>query len=139
MFYARHSTSRKDKPPNRSTWLAPEVITSSEEIPYTNKADIWALAVSWLYAFKRPSDVAEIEASAIVRAVQDIVLPDDLLSLRGLWLQMLVPDPAGRSSVQEALAHEVWQKAKGTKGEDETREPVGGVKRVRLLSPEGGD
>lgn len=39
MLYACHSPSRKDKPPNRSIWLAPEVITSSMETPYTNKAD----------------------------------------------------------------------------------------------------
>lgn len=82
--------------------------------------------------------VAEIDAAAVASAVQDILLSDHLTRLRGLWLQMLLPDPAGRPSVQEALAHEVWQEVEGTTRGEGIEEPDGRVKRVRLLSPEGG-
>lgn len=138
------------KPTTTGVWVAPEVWTSSPEIPYTNKADVWGLAISWLRAIVRPPQNVRINERiyhALLRTVDIRHKKGDITdSFRSLLLQMLAWEPQDRPGVEEALAHEVWEPLLRRKElekdesrrerDDRIRKPGCGVKRVRLLSPE---
>ncbi|TRX93337.1 hypothetical protein FHL15_005916 [Xylaria flabelliformis] len=148
--WAKASPFCDDKPDIRGVWVAPEVWTSSAEAPFTNKADIWGLAMSWLSTYVYvPTDVNITRAN--FKMIQDGI---NVIFKKGhvtkpfcnLLLSMLAWDSDDRPSIQGILAHEVWrdlQKEKGSKqemaraeGENILQDLGPNAKKVRVLSPE---
>lgn len=138
-----------DKPAD-GYWVAPEVWASTAGSPYTDKADIWGLAASWLWAFTTPPKNSRIDKTAfasLLLTVEDRKTAGAYPgSFRDLLVQMLAWDPRDRPSVQEALAHRAWdslrrkaeiqQELAKRDREDRIRGSGSGVKKVRVLSPE---
>lgn len=147
---ARSHLSRK---PKRAVWVAPEVWASTTETPYDKKADVWSLAVSWLRAFVYPPEHAEIDQPGyrrLLKTVDDIYQKGKITEpFRSLLLRMLAWDPEHRPDIGEALASDVWEsvvrrqaserEAVRRERDDRIKGPGDGVKRVRVLSPEGED
>ncbi|KAF3763531.1 hypothetical protein M406DRAFT_332019 [Cryphonectria parasitica EP155] len=138
-------------------WVAPEVWGSSQEKPFNDKADVWALAVSWIYAFRAdytpqqpgtldddPLQPAKVdrrpEHGLLCGVVKQILLEDRITQpFCHLLLSMLSWDSAARPSAAEALCHLAWEPLrirKELEREDRIRTPSEGAKKVRLLSPE---
>lgn len=135
-------------------WVAPEIL---REGPFTNKADVWALAVSWTYAFRvdyTPQGPATLDDDSlksveVKQESENEILLEFAKQLRAkgritqpfcdLLLSMLSWDPSARPSVAEALCHNAWQELwvrKGLERQDRMKMPSDGPKRVRILSPE---
>lgn len=142
------------KPLHPECWIAPEVYTSTTESPCTSKTDIWALAASWLPAFVVvPSKVRINQRTyrVMVKTVEDQHEKRKIsAAFRTLLLQMLAWDPNDRPTAEEALAHDAWTPLlmeRELRGERVRRERnrriqdarLGGVKKVRILSPEAED
>ncbi|KAF3768447.1 hypothetical protein M406DRAFT_336913 [Cryphonectria parasitica EP155] len=116
----------------------PEVWTSSKETCYSSKADVWALAASWLRAFLiPPADLWRKGAAYSVYTSLYIAC----------YLSMLAWEPDNRPSAEEALQHTAWEPLRRReqqrddcrrrqREEEVMRGPADGAKKVRLLSPE---
>ncbi|KAL7921793.1 kinase-like domain-containing protein [Trichoderma austrokoningii] len=114
------------------------------------KADIWALAASWLLAFLRPpknTTINEDSYRTLQKSLDDQVERKKMSeSLAELLRRMLAWDPQSRPSAQAALADKVWEpivarmtEAEGDrkrKRKEKMKVPDGIDKRVRVLSPE---
>ena len=143
------SAHNYDKP-RAAIWVAPEVWTSTEDDPYTTKADIWAIAASWLTAFVHVVKDKAIDKRSYRALLKTLDAEHEKGKITGpfrsLLLRMLAWDPDDRPSVEDALAHEAWAPVKRRielqenhdrrDREDRIRGPDNGVKKVRLLSPE---
>ncbi|KAH8743540.1 kinase-like domain-containing protein [Diaporthe sp. PMI_573] len=138
-------------PGHSGYWVAPEVWTSSKETCYSSKADVWALAASWLRAFLVPPAglvrVNEGFHRGIVRSLEERCRLRSISEpLRDLLVSMLAWDPNDRPSVEEALQHAAWEPVRrwdqekddrrSREREEVIRGPPNGAKKVRLLSPE---
>lgn len=139
-----------EPPAAAGPWVAPEVWGSNEEEPFTDKADVWALAASWMHALFR----ADSDCDALLPAKVDDKSGHELLlrlvkQMRSegsitrpfcdLVLSMLSWDATARPSVSEALCHAAWESLLNRRQldrEDRMRVPQGMAKKVRLLSPE---
>ncbi|KAK3996020.1 putative serine threonine protein kinase [Cladorrhinum sp. PSN332] len=142
------------KPSHAECWIAPEVWTSTAETLCTSKTDIWALAASWLPAFVVvPSNVRINQRTyrVMMKTVDDQHEKGKISgAFRNLLLKMLAWEPAERPTAEEALAHDAWAPflmERELRGERVRRErnkriqdaklgAVGGIKKVRVLSPE---
>lgn len=146
--WAKASLYRDNKPNSAGAWVAPEVWTSSAKAPYTNKADIWSLAMSWLLTYVQiPADVKITRANfgKIQTTVKSILKKGHITKpFCDLFLSMLAWDPVDRPSIQDILANEVWMDLqRGRESEQEMARMEReeklrdlGLKRVRVLSPE---
>lgn len=138
-------------PDHTGYWVAPEVWTSSKETCYSSKADVWALAASWLHAFLIPPAglvrVNEGFYRGIVKSLEERCRLRSISEpLRDLLLSMLAWDPNDRPSAEEALQHTAWEPVRRWEQERDDRRrrereevvrgPADGAKKVRLLSPE---
>ncbi|KAK4169449.1 putative serine threonine protein kinase [Cladorrhinum sp. PSN259] len=142
------------KPSHPECWIAPEVWTSTAENPCTAKTDIWALAASWLPAFVIvPSDVRINKRTyrVMIKTVEDQHRKGKIsTAFRNLLLKMLAWDPKDRPSAEEALDHDAWapflmerelrgervRRDRNKRIQDAKLGAVGGIKKVRVLSPE---
>lgn len=84
-------------------WVAPEIYHSECRDPYTEKTDIWSLAFTWIYAFKRPKNEQAIPIDAIGLVEQIYSEGEITLPVRNLWAQMLHPIPKKRPALKEAM------------------------------------
>lgn len=110
--WVKEGLRRESKPNNVGAWVAPEVWTSSAEAPYTNKADIWGLAISWLPTYVQiPADIKMTRANfkRIQATVKSILMKGHITKpFCNLLLSMLAWDPEERPSVADILSNEVW-------------------------------
>ncbi|GAP89017.1 putative serine threonine protein kinase [Rosellinia necatrix] len=150
LHWAKASLYRDDKPDSAGAWVAPEVWTSSAKAPYTNKADIWGLAMSWLPTFVQiPADVKMTRANfgKIQATVKSVLKKGHITKpFCNLVLSMLAWDPDDRPSIRDVLANEVWvdlqrrkeseQEMVRMEREKRLQDPGPNAKKVRLLSPE---
>lgn len=138
-------------PDHPGSWVAPEVWTSSEEDCYSSKADIWALAASWLRAFVVPPAGITKVSAGIHRVMIRTLAEQRRLGkisdpLHDLLSSMLAWNPEDRPSVEQALCHVVWEPLQVLKQQKDAhqrrrRETIRGdsTKKVRALSPERSD
>lgn len=145
------AVSSHEDGPGAALWMAPEAWSSTEDKLCTEKADVWALAASWLQAFAAiPSNVA-----TDARSYQRILKTLDALRSSGkitdtfqnLLLWMLAWSPEDRPSVAEAMSHEVWgpvirrmesrKEISRRQREEMIQGPGDEAKKVRILSPGG--
>ncbi|KAK4190623.1 putative serine threonine protein kinase [Podospora australis] len=143
------SSENHGAPDRAGCWVAPEVWTSSAEKPYDEKADVWALAASWLPAYVRiPPNIKVDERTyrTMLKTIEDQYKKRKIKStFRSLLLRMLAWGPEDRPTVAEALVHEAWapvhekrvqqEKQLRQEREDRIQRPEAGVKKVRILSP----
>ncbi|KAI1195114.1 kinase-like domain-containing protein [Nemania serpens] len=148
--WAKVSLCRDDKPNTAGAWVAPEVWTSSARAPYTNKADIWGLAMSWLPTYVQiPADVKITRANfgSIQATVKNEFKKGYLTKpFCNLVLSMLAWDPDDRPSIQDILTNEVWTDIQNRKESEQEmarmererklRDLGPNAKKVRVLSPE---
>lgn len=132
-------------------WVAPEVSNSTEDNPdTTKKADIWALAASWLEAFAAVPNNIAINAKSFRQILKTL----DTLHQKGkitkpfhrLLLRMLAWNPEDRPTTAEALSHVAWAPVRREmelqedhnrrEREDRIQGPDNGAKKVRVLSPD---
>ncbi|KAM0261708.1 hypothetical protein ACHAQJ_002160 [Trichoderma viride] len=133
-----------------SLCVAPEIWDNPKELDRT-KADIWALAASWLYAFATPPDRIKITKGTY----HTLCITLDAQNKNGsindplvaLFRRMLAWEPKDRPSAREALASEVWEpvleqeraiKDNKKRNRMELKRPQvdsRNNKRVRVLSP----
>ncbi|KAI1191942.1 kinase-like domain-containing protein [Nemania serpens] len=148
--WAKASLYRDSKPYNTGAWVAPEVWISSTEAPYTNKADIWGLAMSWLPAYVQiPADVklTRTNFGKIQATVKSVFKKGHITKpFCDLLLSMLAWDPDDRPSIQDILANKVWidlqrrkeseQEMTRMERERRLRDIGPDAKKVRVLSPQ---
>lgn len=100
-------------PKRTGYWVAPEVWTNSEKECYSAKADIWALAASWLRAILiPPAGISRVSPGIyrnIVRALQERRGRSVLEPLCDLLLSMMAWDPNERPTAEQALRHVAWE------------------------------
>jgi len=108
-----YSLDRMDKPPLERLVFAPVAWTCSESAAWGFKADVWALAVSWLSIFgELPVPEGRIDATRH-KALHDMIREQiSLLHISGVLVDfldqvsaMLAWDPLDRSNVSQALVH----------------------------------
>ncbi|KAI1112632.1 kinase-like domain-containing protein [Nemania sp. NC0429] len=147
--WTKASLNRDNKPNGGGAWVAPEVWASSVKASYTDKADIWGLAMSWLPAYVQiPADVKVTRANfgKIQSTVKSVFKKGHITKpFCDLLLSMLAWDPDDRPSIQNLLAHEVWidlqRKRESEQGtarmerEERLRDRGPDAKKVRVLSP----
>lgn len=121
-----------------------------KEICYLSKADVWALAASWLCAFLvPPAGLVRINEGfycGIVKSLEKRCRPQSISKpLYNLLILMLVWDPNNWPSVKEALQYTAWEPMQRWEQEKDNRTrreieeviqgPPNRAKRIRLLSP----
>ncbi|KAL7934658.1 kinase-like domain-containing protein [Trichoderma chlorosporum] len=131
---------------SKSICVAPE-IWKTESGKWDNaKADVWALAASWLHAFVRPPEnvCMDSETHRILGITIDAESRKGFIQqpLASLLHQMLAFRPQDRPSVVKVLEHELWQPFREDRKRkrqeriqahsDESRK----AKKVEVLSPE---
>ncbi|KAK1252831.1 hypothetical protein MKX08_004018 [Trichoderma sp. CBMAI-0020] len=110
-----------------SVCTAPEILTVGTGKTDNFKADVWALAASWLFAFLKVPESVQMDSEAyhtLRISVQEQVSKGSIQEpFVGLLRQMLAWAPQDRPSIVEALEHEVWQPFK----EDRKRKRLEGI------------
>ncbi|EHK43253.1 hypothetical protein TRIATDRAFT_285878 [Trichoderma atroviride IMI 206040] len=117
-----------------SVCTAPEMLTTGTDKADKFKADVWALAASWLFAFIRVPENVQMDHQAyrILRlSVESQASKGNIQEpFLGLLHQMLAWTPQDRPSIVEVLEHEVWQPFK----EDRKRKRLEGVQDASVGS-----
>lgn len=143
---------RRLEKPDASVCVAPEVWENQNQINET-KADIWALAASWLFAFVRPPNNIKItkESYHTLQKTLDAQIKKGFIKdpFVTLLRQMLAWDPQQRPSATEALADKAWESVlahkrsvedkRKRKRAENTQHSSTQVRRVRVLSPDFDD
>jgi serine/threonine protein kinase len=140
---------RRLEKPNASVCVAPEVWKPEEDLD-ESKADIWALAASWLFAFVRPPSNIKITQESYHTLQKTLdnqskkgFIPDPFATL---LRQMLAWDPQDRPSAADALANETWgpvlthgrslEDDRKRKRMEKMQNSSTHTRRVRVLSPD---
>ncbi|KAL7931385.1 kinase-like domain-containing protein [Trichoderma chlorosporum] len=138
--------------PNPSVCVAPEIWENSKTVDWT-KADVWALAASWLFAFVRPpSGIKITEASyQVLHKTLSAQTENGLMKepFAALIRKMLAWEPDDRPSATELLADISWESVlahaqliednKKRKRMEKMQLSPNQPRRVRLLSPDVDD
>ncbi|UKZ58334.1 hypothetical protein TrVGV298_012202 [Trichoderma virens] len=143
---------RQPDKPNPSVCVAPEIWANRDPVDKA-KADVWALAASWLFAFVRPPGSIKITPVSY-QALQKTL---DSQTKKGfinepfaaLLRQMLAWEPRDRPSAAELLADTIWESVlahtrsvedtKKRKRMENIQHSPNQTRRVRLLSPDVND
>jgi serine/threonine protein kinase len=141
----------RKKTPDASVCIAPEVWEREKQDDKDldeTKLDIWALAVSWLFAFTTPPKNMKIRKQSYsgLKSTLDTQTKRGFIKepLAMLLRQMLAWEPKDRPTATEALADEVWKPIRDEKQKEEDTkkrrrmEMLQGEKRdkrVKVLSP----
>ncbi|KAL7941131.1 kinase-like domain-containing protein [Trichoderma barbatum] len=142
---------KRKKEPEASVCVAPEIWeTKSDGDLDETKLDIWALAVSWLFAFTVPPKNLKMTKQTYggIKTTLDTQTKKGFIKepLNKLLRKMLAWEPQDRPNATEALKDEVWKPIREERqGKEDFRKRRrqekmqtldSGVKRVRVLSPD---
>ncbi|KAL7941248.1 kinase-like domain-containing protein [Trichoderma barbatum] len=133
--------------PKPSVCVAPEVWGNRKAVDET-KADVWALAASWLFAFVQPPNNIKITKASYqaLRKTLESQTEKGLIrkSFATLLRQMLAWEPHDRPSAAELLIDEAWESVliyahsieeNKKRKQIEKMQHSSQVRKVRLLSP----
>ncbi|KAI1736667.1 kinase-like domain-containing protein [Xylaria scruposa] len=143
LHLAKASVYRDDKPDSGGHLVAPEVYTSSAATPYTEQADIWGLAMSWLLVFvkgiRTNVKITRGTHEKIQRTIHGICKRGQITKpFCNLLLSMVEWDPDDRPIIKDILANKVWRNLQKRKSKrvDKAQQDIGpDAKKVRVLSP----